>query len=118
MKEIALSLPGQAGGQINGFPFLRPELSRSNLGDLLSQFLTLTIAMAGVLLFFWLVWGVFEYIFAGGNKEKLGKARARITYALIGFVITIVAFSLSQYIQQIFPPQQANAPLNVNVGTQ
>lgn len=74
----------------------------STPAGLISQFLTLGFVVAGFLMFVWAIIGVFQYILAGGNKENLAKARARITWAIVGFLITIVSFALSQYIQSIF----------------
>lgn len=106
MKDLALKIPlvsstadipNTAGGLKQGF---------NNLGDLISGSMQIAFLIAGVLLFFWLVWGVFQYIFAGGNKEALGKARSRITLAIVGFLIVALAFTLSNYIKEIFPPQK------------
>lgn len=73
------------------------------IGDLLSSGLELILYLTGALMFIWLVWGIFQYIFAGGDKEALGKAQKRITYAIVGFLLVAIAFAISQYLQTIFP---------------
>ena len=109
MKQLALVLPGDNIDRIQGFPYLKPEFSAGNLGFVISQALNLVFIGAGFLMFFWMLWGVFEYIIAGGEKDKLAKARSRIIWAIIGFVILILAFTVSQYVKDIIPQQPVPA---------
>jgi NADH:ubiquinone oxidoreductase subunit 6 (subunit J) len=70
--------------------------------------------VGAILVFAWLVWGVFAYILARGEKEDLAKARARIMWALIGFLFLIISFAISQYAQGIFPlTTSKDAPVEV-----
>lgn len=109
MKKLALTLPGSYS--INS---LSPNFTGSNLGYLVTQALSLTFLIASVLMFFWGIWGVFEYIFGGGDKERLSKARGRITWAIVGFIIVAISFAVSQYVKEFFPPQPVNT---INVST-
>lgn len=103
MKEIAqLTLPGSGNNVINNPVGFRQDFQ--TLGDVLSAGFELAIYLAGFLMLMWMFWGVFEYIFAGGAKEKLAKARARITYAIIGFIIVIMAFAIGQYVKDFSRP--------------
>lgn len=97
-------------GRLIGNPSLQPSnFFSASFGTIVSGFLRVVFFIAGFLMLFWLSWAVFQYIFASGDKEKLAKARARITWAIVGFLITVIAFALSEYAQQIFPLQ--NVPL-------
>ena len=60
--------------------------------------------IVGFLSFFWFAWGVYEYLIAGGAKEGLAAARKRMTWAIIGFVLFIASFAVSQYAQTLFDP--------------
>lgn len=73
----------------------------SNIGGVVSSFLSVGFMVAGMLLLIWLSWGVFQYIFAEGKKENLQKARSRITWAIIGFIITLLAYVVSDYAREI-----------------
>lgn len=97
--KIALQFPG--GENIPNPQGLRPEFK--DLGSFLTQLLNVVFIFAGFLMLIWLTWGVLQYIFAGGNKEGLTKARSRITWAIVGFLIVVIAFALSQFVQGIFP---------------
>lgn len=98
MRNLALT--------INGTPIPQPPNFGSqfyDLGSVVSEFLDMGFYIAAFLMVFWVFWGIFQYIFAGGNKDALANARKRITWALIGFAILGVLFGLSQYVQNIFP---------------
>ncbi len=106
MEKLALVLPGgqTVYGPITAFP------SEANLATVVSQFLTLGIYLAGVLMLFWGFWGVFQYIFAGGNKERLTAARKRIVFAIFGFIMVALAFLIQKFVMGIYP---VNPNLNV-----
>ncbi len=42
----------------------------------------------------YLLWGTFDWIVSGGDKEKVSKAQQRMTYAVFGMVIIIVVFAV------------------------
>lgn len=99
--KIALTLPG-------GQTVLNPQNKFNDLGSFLSGLFNVVFYIAGFLVLFWLVWGIFQYIFAGGNKDALGKAQARITWAIVGFLILTISFAFSQYAQGLFEPKLPN----------
>ncbi|OGE17041.1 hypothetical protein A3F00_00485 [Candidatus Daviesbacteria bacterium RIFCSPHIGHO2_12_FULL_37_11] len=108
MNKLSLTLPGfdPSGFQrIDNPPDLKFSGSRANLGAVLTDLFSIVITLAFFLAFFWLVWGAFQYITAGGNKEGLAKARARITWAIIGLILITAAFLVAQFAQQIILPR-------------
>lgn len=46
-------------------------------------------------------YGSFLYFTAYGDENKAQQAKKTITFAMVGFVIAIVAFSISTYVQRI-----------------
>lgn len=105
--------PNQAVPKIPGSPEF------SSLGEFLSGnpakgyygLLDIAFMIAGFLAFFWLVWGAFQYITAGGDKNKLAAARGRITWAIVGLLITAVAFLIAQLAAQVLPPTGGTSPI-------
>jgi hypothetical protein len=109
MIKLALNLPGNSPVNVSTPPNLNPSFTAEPSAGggfyfLVSQFLIIALYIAGVLLVVWLSWGAFEYLVAGGNKDKLALARKRIVHALVGFTIAILAFSGWQFAQQIIKP--------------
>lgn len=94
MLKDLLSNPG-----IPGFKF-----NRVTLGDVLSQFLLLAYFLIVFLAFIWFVWGAFQYILARGDKEQLARAKARIIWAIVGLVVFLLAYTLTQLAEQILQP--------------
>ena len=87
-----------------------PNLNVTTGGQLVSRLLETAFYAAGFLAFFWLVWGAFLYITASGKKEELQKARSRITYAIIGLVVVILAYFITKFASEILPPQNGGLP--------
>lgn len=101
MIKLALTLPGNwPGGRIYNPPLKFPA-STTSLGDILTQFGEVALYVGGFLMFFWAAWGVFDYIRAEGNKEALAKARKRIQWAIVGFIILLLAFFMSDLAKNV-----------------
>lgn len=88
-----------------GIPGLGSKFGPSTrLGDILSQALSMITLLAAFLSFIWFVWGAFHYIFAGGDKEQLAKARSRMTWAIVGLFLTLLAYLIAQFVAEILKP--------------
>jgi len=46
-------------------------------------------------------YGSFQYFTAYGNDAKAENAKKTITFAIVGFLIAVLAFSISTYVQRI-----------------
>lgn len=77
----------------------------TQLGDVLTKALELVVFLAAFLAFFWFVWGAFHYIFSGGNKEELSKAKKRMTWAIVGLILVLLAYVIAQFAGQILQPK-------------
>ncbi|MDO8573173.1 MAG: hypothetical protein Q7R77_00285 [Candidatus Daviesbacteria bacterium] len=82
---------------LNKFKFENAKLSA-----VLSSFLEIAFFLAAFMAFIWLVWGAFAYIMAQGQKENLAKARAKITWAIIGLMIVLMAYFITTFVYEIF----------------
>lgn len=98
MAIIAQKIPG-FDTPIPKFPGLKPELANMNLAGLVTFLLNITFYFTIFLVFFWIVWGAFEYLLSGGDKNMIANARKRIIYALIGLVVVVLSYSIAQFIE-------------------
>lgn len=73
-----------------------PQQGYKELGVFVTNILTLAFGVAILVVLFMLVWGAFEWITSGGDKEAVGKARNRIINALIGLAVLAVAYALTR----------------------
>lgn len=83
-----------------------PKLNNKNigytdLGAFIGNIMSIAFILAIILVLIMLIWGAFEWIASGGDKENVGKARNRIINALIGLAVLAVAFALATVGAQI-----------------
>lgn len=86
-------IPGPATGPFMGF-----DINNGNIGQLVGALLPYVFGAAGIALLIYLILGGFQLITAQGDPKAIQGAQAKITNALIGFVIIIIAFTLTQLI--------------------
>lgn len=51
---------------------------------------------------FFLLWGGIQWIISEGDKQKVAAARARITYAIIGLIVSLLSFFIISIIGKFF----------------
>ncbi len=78
----------------------KPGQGFVTIGDFISKTLSLAFLSAILLVLVMLIWGAFEWMISGGDKEAVGKARGRIINALIGLAVLAVAFALAKVAAQ------------------
>ncbi len=82
-----------AASDINILP---PEKGFLTIGNFVNNALLIAFAFAILFVLIMLIWGAFEWISSGGDKENVGKARGRIINALIGLAVLAVAYALAK----------------------
>lgn len=73
----------------------------TGLTNIISNVITILITITIVAVLFMLIYGAFQWIISGGDKEKVASARGRITHALIGLAILGLAFVIITVIGNI-----------------
>ena len=72
------------------------------VGQLFSTIITILTSVAGVISVFFIILAGIKFVTAGGDEKKMASAQATITYAIIGLVVTILAFIILQVVQRFF----------------
>lgn len=90
---------GSFFGKISPPPELKPFLKNdttgaSGISAFLSNLIALFYSMAAIAVVFMLVWGAFEWLTSGGNKEQLEKARNRIISAMVAILLFAAIFAI------------------------
>ncbi len=88
------------GGQTISNPLLNPSIR--TLGDVVNLLLPFLYGIAGVILFFVILWGGFDILLSGGDSEKVEGGRMKITSGVIGFVLLALSFLLARLVTYIF----------------
>lgn len=123
MKKLAaagltiLSLLTPSAALAQNITITEPGQGFKNLGDAISKVLTVSFLIALITVLVMLIWGAFEWITSGGDKEAVGKARGRIINALIGLAVLAIAFALFRFAGQFLGitgvPDQG--PINIPI---
>lgn len=97
------------GLQIDGFPKIEGPLkspftggSVSSIGEVINIVLFIVYPLAGIILFLFIVWGGYDLLLSGGDKQKVEAGRNRITAAIVGFFLLIVSYLAIRLIVFIF----------------
>ncbi len=97
--RLALEVTGFPGDIYN--PAKNFPTQTTTLATVLNSSLDIGLYIGGALMFFWAAWGVFDYIKAEGNKESLAKARKKIQWAIVGFIILLLTFFISDFLMPL-----------------
>lgn len=73
----------------------------TTVGNIISNALLIVFIVAGLAVLVFLIWGAFDWITSGGDKEKVSAARRKITNAFIGLVLLALAAFLVTLIGQV-----------------
>lgn len=73
-----------------------------NIGGLSVRVLPFIYYGAGILLLIYLIFGGLQLMTSRGDPKGVAAAQAKITSALLGFVIVIIAYFATKLIGQIF----------------
>ena len=100
-KEFAFTIPGINGGEIK----IETANGMSEGGLLtktLPAIITYLLIGATLLALAFIIFGGIKWITSGGDKTALEGARKMITYAIIGLVISFLAFFIINIIGNFF----------------
>lgn len=64
------------------------------LGKFIGFSIRMFIVVTGISLLIYLLWGTFDWIASGGEKEKIAKAQSKMTNAVIGILLVFVVLTI------------------------
>jgi hypothetical protein len=70
------------------------------LNTLIGRLVELFFLFGAIAFVIYFLWGAVDFIISGGDKEKVGKARAKITYAIIGLILMGLSFVIFRIIER------------------
>lgn len=60
------------------------------------------ISVGGLMVIIYFLWGSIDWISAGGDSAKIGKARDRMVQAVIGLTVLLASFAILGFIGPLF----------------
>ena len=96
--------------QTFGVPAFRNP--NASVGNILGNALQILAIFGGLAVLVFIVWGAFDWITSGGDKEKIAGARKKITNALIGLALLALSAFIVSLAGQIvgYNPLSPTAP--------
>ncbi len=88
--------------KVNGISVSGPLVGYTNIADIINNVVPFIMTLAGIILFFVLMWGGFDYVTSQGVPERLKNANAKITAGVIGFVLLVLSFLITRVLAYIF----------------
>ena len=73
-----------------------------NIGQILQWGIWGLFVMAGLIVAYNIIQGALGWVQSSGDKEKVDKARQRITSAMIGLIILFATLALIALVEQVF----------------
>ncbi|MBI2640988.1 hypothetical protein HYW87_00100 [Candidatus Roizmanbacteria bacterium] len=67
---------------------------RAGLGKLIATGVRLFLIIAAFVMMLYLFQGAWDWIISGGEKERLEKARNKMSNAIIGMILIVIVFAL------------------------
>lgn len=71
---------------------IRQLLEEGSIIDIVATFIALALIVASILCLVFIIIGGISFILSAGNEEKIKKAVHTIRFAIIGLIVTFVAF--------------------------
>lgn len=87
IKELALSIGGQnvtAPGEV-------PTGGQDTLQKIIQLGITISMLAVIILASFVIIMGGIQWTTSGGDKQKIHQARLRITFAIVGLIVALLA---------------------------
>ena len=72
------------------------------VGNIVSDIAPIVLGLAGFIAVIMIIISGIQFMASSGNPEAAAAARSRLTLAIVGFVIVILAFAITQIIDKIF----------------
>lgn len=74
------------------------DTTDSTISEIVASVIKTFLGLLGIIFIVLIVWAGYEWMTAGGNDDKVNKARTTITRAVIGLVITLSAYAITYFV--------------------
>jgi uncharacterized membrane protein len=91
---------------------IRELLEEGSILDIVATFIALSLIVAAILSLIFIIVGGITFILSAGNEDKIKKAVHTIRFAIIGLIVTFVAFFAVAWIARLL-----DIPFELNFST-
>ena len=83
------------------FDLFNPLGDKTDLPALFTRISSFLLWLGTAMLTLMIIWGAFQILTAAGNEEQISKGRRTITWAVIGYILLLVATGINLIIKDI-----------------
>jgi hypothetical protein len=94
--------PCEGGGTSSNIKTNLCALQGQDAGVFIRNLIVAILVIAAVIALFFLVWGGVKWILSGGDKGKVEAARSTIIAAILGLIITFMAYFILNIVLGLF----------------
>lgn len=91
---------------------IRELLETGSIIDIVATFIALALIVASILCLVFIIVGGITFILSAGNEDKIKKAVHTIRFAIIGLLVTFIAFFAVSWISNLL-----DIPFDLNFST-
>ena len=70
----------------------------ARVDDTIKNIINMLLYVAGIVTVFMIIIGGFRFVTADGDSNTINKARMTITYAAMGLIVTVIAYSIVNFV--------------------
>jgi len=118
---LTIALPAFAQTKVNPCDFTTTgggsnfsalcKLDSTKIGSVISSVVTIVLIAAAIIALFFLIYGGIRWITSGGDKAKVESARNTIIAAIIGLIVSLLAFFIITIVLGLFGLSLTNLTL-------
>lgn len=90
------NLPKSEAEQFGGFTY------SGLIGQVITRILPIILTIAGFITVIVIIISGIQFVLSSGNPEAAAAAKNRLIYAIVGFIIIVLAFAILQIVNRIF----------------
>jgi hypothetical protein len=110
---LVVTLTQPAYAQFSDDPFglsrLKVGLFRGDFLEAAAALLNFVLLVAGIVAFFFVLYGGFVYLTAGGDAARAGSGRTIIINAIIGIIIIFLSYALIRFVTTRTQQEEENS---------
>jgi len=97
-KDVNRTAGGDETSSGIGYKTSSPEDINALRMEFTKLIIQYALSFLGVIFLVLVIWGGYDWMFAGGNEEKVTKAKQRIKMAVNGLIIILLAYIITNFI--------------------
>ena len=75
-----------------------------------AQIIKIVLGFLAIIFVVLIIWGGFEWMTAGGNEEQVSQAKKRLKNGIIGLIIILIAYGITDFVMEYLPEAASDDP--------